>query len=159
MTIISVNISEYKVCADQDSVLVTYALGSCVAVLVHDPVQHVGGMIHYMLPTSKASPEKAARKPAMFCDTGVPLMFKEMYSLGCQKKDMVVKVVGGAQPLTADFNLQIGRRNYLTLRQLFWKNGILISAEDVGGTLSRTARLYIKTGEVYIRSGGGERPL
>jgi chemotaxis receptor (MCP) glutamine deamidase CheD len=45
------------------------------------------------------------------------------------------------------------------LRQLLWKNGVLISGEDVGGSVSRTLSLEIATGAVRIRSGGTERVL
>ena len=93
--LITVDISDIKVSGDPDAVIVTYALGSCIAVVVYDPVRTVGGMIHFMLPMSATSPDKAREKPAMFADTGVPLLFGEMYKLGCDKRDLVVKVVGG----------------------------------------------------------------
>ena len=46
--------------------LSTYALGSCVAVVVYDPVVKAGGMLHAMLPDSRLSPTKARDHPAMF---------------------------------------------------------------------------------------------
>jgi chemotaxis protein CheD len=79
MNTITVGMGDLQVTTDPDSVLVTQALGSCIAVLVHDPVRQVGGMIHYMLPLSSITPEKGIERPAMFADTGVPLLFHRMY--------------------------------------------------------------------------------
>ncbi len=84
---ITVDISDIKVSDDQNSVLITYALGSCIAVILWDPTRKVGGMIHYMLPLSSTSREKAKTTPAMFADTGVPLLFRTMYKYVLQNQD------------------------------------------------------------------------
>jgi len=157
--LITVDISDFKVTDDPDAVIVTYALGSCIAVVVYDPIKRAGGMIHFMLPMSSTSPDKAKEKPAMFADTGVPLLFGEMYSLGCNKKDLVVKVIGGGSLYDDKGMFNIGQRNYTVVRKLFWKNGILIKAEDVGGAKSRTARLFVGTGKVLVRSQSEESEL
>ncbi|MFQ5699888.1 MAG: chemotaxis protein CheD [Myxococcota bacterium] len=156
---ITVDISDIQVSDDPGVVLVTYALGSCIAVVIHDPVRIAGGMIHYMLPLSSTSPKKALDCPAMFADTGVPLLFQKMYDLGCRKEDLVVKVAGGGALYDDKGTFQIGRRNYTMLRKLFWKNGVLIAAEDVGGPRSRTVRLYVGSGRTAVRSGGAEEDL
>ena len=95
MNMVTVEISDFKISAEPEDVLVTYALGSCIAVMVHDPVRKAAGMIHYMLPLSETSLEKAKVRPAMFADTGIPLLFQSLYALGAQKRDLVVKVAGG----------------------------------------------------------------
>jgi chemotaxis protein CheD len=48
----------------------------------------------------------------------------------------------------------IGRRNYLALRKILWKAGVLIHGEQVGGTNSRTLRLEIATGTAWLRAAG-----
>lgn len=154
-----VEISDLKVSDRPDDVLVTYALGSCVAVMLHDPVRVAGGMLHYMLPLSELSPAKARARPAMFADTGVPLLFESMYRLGCRKEDLVVKVAGGGALHDDRGIFAIGRRNYTMLRKMFWRCGVLIGAEDVGGARSRTARLYVGTGRCTVASQGEEAEL
>ncbi len=67
-----VGISDCKVTRDAESVLVTYALGSCIAVAMHDPVTKVSGLLHYMLPESAIDSKKAEQNPFMFADTGIP---------------------------------------------------------------------------------------
>ena len=159
MSQITVDISDMRVSASPDDLIVTYALGSCIAVIVHDPKRKVGGMIHYMLPLSEIAPEKAKDKPAMFADTGIPELFRTMYGLGCDKKNMVVKVTGGGALYDDKGLFSIGKRNYTVLRKMFWKVGVIIAAEDVGGAKSRTARLWVGDGRCTIASQGEEVPL
>ena len=150
----TVGISEMMVSNRSGDILVTYSLGSCLGITVYDPVAHVGGMIHCMLPLSRIDIQKAQKSPAMFVDTGVPALFEEAYRLGAQKSRMIVKVAGGAQILDEKGAFNIGQRNYAVLRKILWKNNVLIAAEDVGGSVPRTMYLEIDTGRVIIRSRG-----
>jgi chemotaxis protein CheD len=134
-------------------------LGSCIGVAIWDPEVHVGGMIHYMLPESSISPAKAKTSPAMFADSGIPAMFRAAYELGAAKKRMVVKVAGGSHLLDDSGTFNIGKRNYVTLRKILWKNGVLIDAENVGGSISRTMKLCVGTGRVTIKTRGKEVEL
>lgn len=155
----AVGISEMKVSDQSDDILVTYSLGSCIGVTIYDPIVRVGGMIHCMLPLSKLDMQKAQRSPAMFVDTGVPALFEAAYHLGAQKERIIVKVAGGSSILDEKRMFRIGERNYAVLRKILWKNNILIAAEDVGGTNSRTVYLEIGTGRVLVKSRGKKTEL
>ncbi len=154
-----VDIADLAVTKSADEVLITYSLGSCIGVAIWDPAVRVAGLLHYMLPEASISPEKAKSSPAMFCDTGVPRLFRAAYELGATKQRMVVKIAGGSQLLDENGTFNIGKRNYLALRKIFWKNGIMIQSEDVGGSISRTMRVDNATGTVTIKTRGGESPL
>lgn len=143
----------------EGQVLVTHALGSCLGLMIYDPVAKVGGLLHAMLPLSKINPEKAATNPYMFVDTGVPEVFRAVYALGGQKGRIVVKAAGCARPLNAGEMFRIGERNHVMLKKLLWKNSILITAEDIGGTAGRTVRFDLDTGTVIVRSGAEEHEL
>ena len=157
-----VGIADLKLSATPGERLVTYALGSCLGLAIHDPVARVAGLLHVMLPTGTIDAEKALRNPAMFVDTGVPLLFKESYRLGARKERLVVKVAGGAfagDDEGAD-QFQIGKRNVLMLRKLLWKNNVVLHAHDVGGSrTSRTVYLDVATGTFTIRSNGQDTTL
>jgi chemotaxis protein CheD len=159
MAMLVVDIADLAVCKDPAVTLITYSLGSCIGVSIWDPVAHVGGMLHYMLPESALSPEKAKSNPAMFCDTGIPKLFRAAYELGAVKSRMVVKIAGGSQLLDDNGTFNIGKRNYLALRKIFWKNGVLIEAENVGGSVSRTVRLEVGTGRVTVKTRNQEEAL
>jgi len=154
-----VDIAEFVVSKEPDGLLTTYALGSCIAVVIHDPVIQAAGMIHYMLPLSSTNPEKAKVKPAMFADTGVPLLFHSMYGLGSKKEDLVVKVAGGGHLYDDHGVFEIGKRNYTVLRRMLWKTNVLVAAEDVGGSKSRTVSIEVSTGRCVVRSAAGETEL
>lgn len=155
MRSVVVGISDCKVAQDADSVLVTYALGSCIAVVLYDPVARVGGMLHFMLPESALDAEKARQNPCMFADTGIATLFQSVAAAGGSTRRMTVRLTGGAQVLDSQGVFQIGKRNYLAARRILWKAGVLIGAEAVGGEVSRTTRLEVATGRMWVREGGG----
>jgi len=150
-----IGISDLKVTNNPADSMVTYALGSCIAVAVYDPAAKVGGLLHYMLPDSTLDAGKAKETPAMFADTGIPLLFKSCYKLGADKKRMVVKVAGGASILDESNFFRIGQKNIMAMRKLFWNNNVLIDAEDTGKNFNRTVRLDVATGKVWVKRAGG----
>jgi chemotaxis protein CheD len=155
-----VGISDCKVTRDAASVLVTYALGSCIAVSMHDPVSKASGLLHYMLPESSIDSKKAELNPCMFADTGIPHLIDAMKKAGGDGKRIIVQLTGGAAVLDSQGVFQIGKRNYLAARKILWKRGILIAGEAVGGEVSRTTRLEVGTGRLFVREGGSiEREL
>jgi chemotaxis protein CheD len=108
---VTVGISDMKVSNNVKETLITYSLGSCIGVLIWDPLVKVGGLLHYMLPDSRLDKERAQQRPYMFADTGIPALFKECYSLGAVKGRLIVKVVGGSQILDPTGLFSIGKRN------------------------------------------------
>jgi len=155
MSDVVVGISDLKVSNVGLDCLVTYALGSCIAVAVYDPLAKVGGLLHYMLPDSTLDQQKAKEHPGMFADTGIPLLFKFCYKLGAEKKRMVIKVAGGARIMDDMNYFRIGQKNLTALRKIFWKNNVLIDAEDTGENYNRTVRLEIATGKFLVKGLGG----
>ncbi|MDX9785519.1 MAG: chemotaxis protein CheD [Desulfobacterales bacterium] len=153
---IIVGVSDMKASKDPDAVLVTYSLGSCIGVAVYDPVAKVGGLLHYMLPEASLDEEKARNNPFMFADSGIPLLFKTTYQLGAAKQRLRVVVVGGAQILDQKGFFNIGKRNHMALRKLFWKNKVMTDYEEVGGNVNRTIRLNIGTGDMLLKVSGQE---
>lgn len=152
-----VGVSDMKVSDDPNATLITYSLGSCIGVVIYDPVAKAGGMLHYMLPESNLDAEKAKKNPFMFADTGIPSLFKATYELGAKKQRMKVAVMGGSQVLDQKGFFNIGKRNHTALRKLFFKNNVITSYEDVGGNVNRTVRLEMNTGDIYNKvSGNGE---
>ena len=154
MNTVVIGIGDCQISKESDSTLVTYALGSCIAVIIHDPVAGVGGLLHFMLPESNLDPAKAQNNPFMFADTGIPLLFRNAYQLGADKKRLVVTVAGGAQMMDTQGTFNIGKRNCLAMRKILWKAGVLVHAEHLAGEVSRTVRLEIHSGKVMLREAG-----
>ena len=150
----TVGISEMIVSNNINETIITYSLGSCLGVTIYDPVAKVGGMIHCMLALSKIDQKKAAQKPAMFVDLGIPMLFKAAYELGAEKKRIKIKAAGCAQLMDPKGMFKIGQRNHTVLKKLLWKNNMLLDGEAVGQSVSRTMSLDIKTGITTIKSMG-----
>jgi chemotaxis protein CheD len=147
-----VDIADMKASADPSVELITYSLGSCIGVAIWDKAKKVGGLLHYLLAESRISPDKAKANPAMFADTGIPLLFRSVYKLGGDKKCLVVKVAGGAALFDTSSSMNIGKHNYTMLRKIFWKNGVMIDGEHIGGSVSRTMRLDVSSGRVTVEN-------
>lgn len=154
MANIIVGIGDCKVSRDPADILITHALGSCIGVLVHDPVVRVAGLLHYMLPESASDLAKARRRPFAYADTGIPLLLQLLAQRGAVKSRMVIVAAGGAQMLDANDTFNIGKRNHLALRRLLWKAGVILHREEIGGTSSRTIRIEVATGKIGLRTAG-----
>lgn len=151
----TVGLAEMVVVQSHEDQIVTHALGSCVGVVVFDPVARVGGILHAMLPLSSIDAEKAQKKPLMFVDTGIPMLFRKAYELGAEKSNLKVYLAGGASVIAlGEGDLGIGERNVMVARKLFWKNKILIDAESVGGTSPRTLFLDLQRGLCWFTTHG-----
>lgn len=147
-----VGVSDMYVSDNPDETIITYALGSCLGIAMYDPVAGVGGLLHVMLPLSKADPEKAKLKPAMYVDSGLAQLLGVCYDFGATKNNIIISVAGGASMKRngdEDY-FKIGKRNFTTLRKLLWKNGFMIETQDVGGKNSRTMALRISDGLVTV---------
>jgi chemotaxis protein CheD len=150
-----VGIADCQVSSDPESVLVTYALGSCIALIIYDPAVKVAGLLHFMLPESSIDTAQARGTPYMFADTGVPLLFRRSYELGAEKRRMLVRLAGGARVMDDSGVFDIGRRNYIATRRILWQAGVLTQGEAVGGAASRTVRIEVGTGTIWLREAGG----
>lgn len=153
---ITVGVGDLAVSNQKGHEIVTHSLGSCLGVLIYDQAAAVGGLLHLMLPDSNLNLERAAKQPAVFADTGLPLLFKSAYALGAKKGRMRVVVVGGSQLLDESGRFNIGQRNYAAVRKIFWRNNVLIDVEDVGGQVNRTVGLEIGSGRVWMKVNSGE---
>jgi chemotaxis protein CheD len=147
-----VGVADCRVSNEAANVLVTYALGSCVGVAIYDPVAQVGGLLHFMLPESSPDALQSGRSPYMFADTGIPLLFREAYQKGAEKRRLRVRVAGGAQVIDDKGVFNIGQRNCLAVRKILWKAGVMVHGEETGGASARTMRLEMNSGRVYLRS-------
>lgn len=155
-----VGVGDMIVSNDPNDLIVTYALGSCLGLVIYDPVAKVGGMLHAMLPDSSIHKKtEEPLNPHKFVNTGIPTLFKEAYKLGAQKKKIKVKMTGCSSILDDSNFFNIGKRNYAAARKLLWKNNVMIDAEHCDNSKSVTLTLEIETGKVTMRIQNKEIPL
>ena len=148
-----VGVGDMIVSNNAASTLSTYALGSCLGVVAYDPVMRVGGLLHLMLPDSTLAPEKAATRPAMFADTGLPLLFRALAGLKADRARLRLFVAGGANVLGNNSDsFKIGERNLKATAAWLSLNGYGVRHSDVSGTVNRTVHLEIGTGAVKLKT-------
>ena len=151
---ISVSISDMKASKDPNVYLVTHSLGSCIGLVVYDPLVKAAALLHLQLPDSKGHERRAQENPFMFADTGIPLLLKSMNKLHAQRNNLVVSMFGGANMLDDNELFKIGIKNARATKKILWQHAIPIRTEDVGGRVSRTVGINIGTGKVTLKKSG-----
>lgn len=149
---IVVRVADLRV-AKKDEVLVTVGLGSCVAIMLHDPAASVGGMAHVLLPSPALSRRDA--NPAKFPQSALPHLVELMAREGASPRRITARLAGGASMFAALAPLgtiQMGERNVVASRQALSGLGIPLVGQAVGGDFGRTVRLYVNSGRVEVTS-------
>ncbi len=134
-------------------IITTVGLGSCIGLTLYDPVTRVGGLVHYMLPDSKAVSNNS--NIAKFCDTGVQELLKRVTMAGANRRRLVAKIAGGAKmfAVNQESNVgSVGERNTIAAKQILRQLGIQLIAEDTGLNFGRTVELHCDTGDFYIKA-------
>lgn len=156
---LNVGVADLKV-SDNSDTLVSYGLGSCVAVAIYDPRKKMGGLAHVMLPESRG--KDSVSSPGKFADTAVPLLVERLVELGARRKSLLCKIVGGAQMfeipgsrnreagLSCGPSANIGARNVEAVKEVLEKLKVPIVGEETGGNHGRTVRFKTDTGDVQI---------
>jgi chemotaxis protein CheD len=134
-----------------DDVLVTVGLGSCVAIVLHDPTARVGGLAHTLLPSPALA--RADGNPAKFPQSAVPRLLQLMEADGARVERITARLAGGASMFAAlapPGTIQMGERNLVAARQALHAHGVRLVAEAVGGDFGRTVRLRVGDGRVEV---------
>ena len=161
--LLTVGLGELLHSGDPQAVLVTYGLGSCVAVTVYDSRTRAGAMAHIVLPVSPEGEGATAGGPAKYADRAIEALVQVMRGYGAPPSRLIVKIAGGARVLNfpgAGAQWGIGERNVAAVRELLHKFGLPLVAADVGGNYGRTMRFYLASGRVVISTAGrGEKEI
>lgn len=151
---IRVGMADYNLCHAPDAIT-TLGLGSCVGVVLYDPIKKVGGLAHVMLPDSTLVKNNTNR--AKFADTGIDDLITMMIKAGANKSRLTSKIAGGAQMFAFNSNndmLRIGERNVEAVKKKLAQLGIRILAQDTGDSYGRTIEFYPETGQLLIKAVG-----
>lgn len=144
---------------EREDQLITYSLGSCVGLTLHDARAGVGGLAHCVYPSSRSGAEGDGTKPCFYTDAGILRLLEAVCAMGARKDRLVAKVAGAANMHESMSHLEIGKRNHVVLSRVLWKNDILIASEDVGGTSPKTLILDMRTGRTLVKTSLESREL
>nr|WP_321267080.1 chemotaxis protein CheD [uncultured Sulfurimonas sp.] len=129
--------------------IINTVLGSCIAVCLYDAKMQISGMNHYLLPLwnneGLASPK--------YGNIAIAKLIEAMEAVGCQRKDMIAKVFGGASPNNFDNSksLLVGEKNVQIAHHMLNQEKIKIVASDLGGLKGRKISLESNTGKILLK--------
>lgn len=153
MSKLYVRVAELRA-ATAGTTLVTVGLGSCVAIVLHDPAARVGGLAHVLLPSPPLA-RSATHRPARVPQTAVPALLTAMTELGADRHRIEARLAGGASMfanLAAPGTIQMGERNLVATRTVLLHHEIPVMGEAVGGDFGRTVTFTIADGSVVVSS-------
>ncbi len=148
-----VAIAELEV-ARAPATLTALALGSCVAVILHDRIAKVGGLAHVLLPSGSVGRVRADA-PGRYAPSAVTTLTEQLLAIGAQPARLTARLVGGASMFTAlqpAGTIQMGERNVHAVREALHRHGIRTVGEVVGGDFGRSVDFDVETGRVLVTS-------
>lgn len=101
--------------SDDENVMLTTVLGSCIATCMYDPFARVGGMNHFLLPGDQS----ASSNGVVYGVHAMELLINALLRNGARKDRLKAKVFGGARMIS---NLSdVGRMNTVFARDFLAK--------------------------------------
>jgi chemotaxis protein CheD len=125
----------------RNTVLLSTAIGSCIAVVALDIAAFVGGIAHIMLPGR--APENSERPHTRYVRDGFSALMHSLCSMGGKREDIRVCLAGGANVLK-DPGDTICRENIRAVREQCGEYRIPVVAESLGGYFRRRVMLNIE---------------
>lgn len=158
-----VEIGGWAVSNSPEDILRTYALGSCIALILHHPRTKTMGLVHIALPDQLChSGEK--RGEGYYASSAIPLLLnKILAAAGLYSADnsgIVAKLAGGAAVIKISNPFHLGERLRTEIEKTLHRFGIPVVKQDTGGGVPRTVSLHVGSGAVLVSSPGTrEKPL
>jgi chemotaxis protein CheD len=127
-------------------------LGSCVAVCLYDPIRHLGGMNHILLPG------KSLKGPSTrYGIHAMEILINDIMQLGGDRKKLVAKAFGGANVIQALKQMPIGDNNVKFVREFLSTERIPLVAQRLGGSHAIVVQFRTDTGKARVRNVDGSR--
>jgi chemotaxis protein CheD len=123
-------------------------LGSCVAACIRDPVARVGGMNHFMLPTSDSGNWGIASASMRFGNFAMEKLINDILWRGGRRYNLEIKVFGGAVIIGS--GAPVGLRNADFVEAYLREEGLPIAAKDLRGMHARRIHYEPLTGRVRM---------
>ncbi len=152
---VTVGIGEFAITNEVEESIITYALGSCVALIIHNPATKHTALAHVVLPNFNRKGELSYlnNKPAYYADLIVPKLVNFfLCTSGCKENQLQIQLVGGADSLNKGDVFHVGIRNIEMIKTILRSYSLAPFKTDVGGNFSRTVQVNVKDGNVIIKS-------
>ena len=145
---------EYYVTINDEAVVTV--LGSCVSACVRDRVFGVGGMNHFMLPssgntagTNDSWKSSDTSSPTRYGNFAMEHLINDILKNGGRRDNLEVKIFGGGRILAQ--MTDIGRRNIAFVHDYIRTESLKLTAEDTGDIYPRKVYFFPSTGKVRVK--------
>lgn len=129
----------------KEPTLITTILGTCVAVSLFDPVTHIGGLNHYLLPYYKG---RGLPSPH-FGNVAIESMIDKMLEYGAHKNRLEAKILGGKR--TDESIFSIGIRNAEVAVEILAKHRIPVKASKTGADTGLKVIFNTYSGDFQVK--------
>lgn len=143
---IDINISQIKVEDDPFSILIVPNIVCGLGIVMYDPTTKIGGGLHAVLPNCRSDSDP---NPGKYVDKAISLLIEELESKGVERKNIVVKLAGGAKMLNTA-GIPIAETNLKTAKETLMKEKLSVKGLDIGGSVKRKLSLNLSNGEVTV---------
>ena len=135
---------------NDDNIVISTLLGSCVSVCLRDKRNGVIGMNHFMLPGNVESEKVMFSEDGRYGINAMEKMVNDMMKLSSRRENMEAKVFGGGQVMdykltsVAQLNIEFALA-YLDMEE------IPVVSQDVGGNYGRKILLFPDSFSVFMK--------
>lgn len=136
---------EHYVTDSPDEMIVT-VLGSCISACIRDPETGIGGMNHFMLPTSDTGQWGDVSAAMRYGNYAMEVLINDLMRRGARRQTLEIKVFGGAH--VGVMNSDVGEKNIRFVKSYLADEGFRPAAADVGGSNPRRIHYFPADGKV-----------
>ena len=143
-----------QVYVTREPTVIKTILGSCIAACLIDPVAHVGGMNHFMLPApGNSSGDRMDR--SHFGIHAMDLLIGAIQKAGGDRHRIQAKLFGGGHVLRIAGNgVSVPEQNIHFIEEFMKAEGMMVASRDLGGYLPRRIHFYTDSGKVFVKRLG-----
>jgi chemotaxis protein CheD len=133
---------------DNQDLLITTTLGSCIAACLWDRERHVGGLNHFMLPEGPSGGGGSGGRYGAFA---MDQLIGEMIKRGANRSTMEAKVFGGGSIIDGMNSIQVGELNTQFALDYLRTERIPVVSKDVLDIYPRKVAFLPKTGKALVK--------
>ena len=156
--VITVQPGGFTVTERGDLVLNTL-LGSCVAACICDTETGVGGLNHFLLPDDSGGAACTTTSATRYGVHAMEILINEILKMGGARSRLQAKLFGGANVIALSAASSVGERNQRFSLDFPRREGIPVTATDLGGERARRVFFMPAANKVLVqvldRTGAG----
>ena len=131
-----------------DPTSVNLIVGSCVGVIIYDPLKKTFAITHTIYPEFTERSLALGKKKTFYVDTAIEEMIAELQKRGSSVPQLQAKIIGGANMFE---NLEpVGDKNVVVARKTLEEHKIPLVAEDTGGRSGRKIEPMNSEGKIKV---------